>query len=80
MDIKLGILGSETTFHYVNILTEDHKAKTEHVSIAGTVKMQEAASGFNMYSIIWLCLQIILLSSGARRIPEKAITTPDIMK
>jgi len=56
MDIKLGVLGSETTFHYVNILVEENKAKTEHVTIAGTVKMQEAANGFNTYSMIWLCL------------------------
>lgn len=56
MDIKIGPKDSETTFHYVNIATDRIKANSEHLMIAGTIKMQEAVNTYQTYSLMFLCL------------------------
>ncbi|GAG99230.1 unnamed protein product, partial [marine sediment metagenome] len=40
MKIKLGILGYETDFHYVNVNDETIKPKSEHGVISGGIKFQ----------------------------------------
>ena len=56
MDIKLGIKGSETTFHYVNVTPAEGKSRSEHMTVAGVIKTQECSTVYEMYSIIWLVL------------------------
>ena len=56
MDIKLGIKGSETTFHYVNITPAEGKARSEHMTVAGGIKTQECPTVYQSYSIVWLVL------------------------
>jgi len=56
MDIKLGIKGSETTFHYVNVASSEGKARSEHMTVAGVIKTQECPTVYNSYAIAWLLL------------------------
>jgi len=56
MDIKIGPLGSETTYHYVNVSIDRNREKSEHTMIAGNIKMQEAVSIYQTYDIDFLCL------------------------
>lgn len=56
MDIKLGIKGSEITFHYVNVRIVEGKSKSEHMTVAGVIKTQECPTVYNAYSITWLVL------------------------
>jgi len=56
MDIKIGPLDSETTFHYVNIMPDRIKPNSEHLMIAGTIKVQEAVNTYQTYGLTFLCL------------------------
>jgi len=56
MDIKIGPIDSETTFHYVNIAPDRIKPNSEHLMIAGTIKVQEAVNTYQTYSLTFLCL------------------------
>lgn len=56
MDIKLGIKGEETTFHFVNVRPAEIKARSEHLTIAGALKVQEAYNTYQVYTITWLLL------------------------
>ena len=56
MDIKLGIKGLETTFHYVNVRAAEGKSRSEHMTVAGVIKTQECPTVYNAYSIVWLVL------------------------
>lgn len=56
MDIKLGILGSETIFHFVNVNYGTIKPKSEHALISGGIKFQEADSFHKVYSFEFLYL------------------------
>jgi len=56
MDIKIGPKDEETTFHYVNIAPDRIKTKSEHLMIAGNIKMQEAVETYQTYSLDFLCL------------------------
>lgn len=56
MDIKLGIKGNETTFHYVNVRPAEGKSRSEHMTVAGVIKTQECPTVYNAYSIVWLVL------------------------
>ena len=56
MDIKLGIKGAETTFHYVNVSPTEGKARSEHMTVAGVIKTQECPTVYQSYSIVWLVL------------------------
>ena len=56
MDIKLGIKGSEITFHYVNVTPIEGKARSEHMTVAGVIKTQECPTVYEAYSIVWLLL------------------------
>lgn len=56
MDIKVGVKGSETTFHYVNVTPIEGKARSEHMTVAGVIKTQECPTVYQTYSIVWLVL------------------------
>lgn len=56
MDIKLGIKDSETVFHYVNVIPNEGKARSEHMTVAGVIKTQECPTVYNTYSLTWLVL------------------------
>ena len=56
MDIKLGILGSETTFSYVNVNYNTIKPKSEHALISGRIKFQEAYDSHRVYSFEFVYL------------------------
>ena len=56
MDIKVGIIGNETTFHYVNVVPIEIKPQAEFMTLSGYVKTQEIAVTYHSYSIIWLAL------------------------
>jgi len=56
LDIKLGVKGSETTFHYVNVTPAEGKARSEHMTVAGVIKAQECPTVYQIYSIVWLVL------------------------
>ena len=56
MDIKLGIKGSEMTFHYVNVTPVEGKSRSEHITIAGVIKTQECPTVYESYMIVWLTL------------------------
>lgn len=56
MDIKIGPKDSETTFHYVNIALDRIKPNSEHLMIAGTIKVQEAVNTYQTCSLTFLCL------------------------
>lgn len=56
MDIKVGVKGYETLFHYVNVTPKENKSRSEHMTLAGVIKTQECPTVFQSYSIIWLVL------------------------
>lgn len=56
MDVKIGPITVETTFHYVNVSPDRIKTKSEHLMIAGNIKMQEAVNIYQTYSLDFLCL------------------------
>lgn len=56
MDIKIGPITEETTFHYVNVSPDRIKPNSEHLMIAGTIKVQEAVNTYQTYSLTFLCL------------------------
>ena len=56
MIIKLGILGSEATFNYVNVNSDIIKPKSEHALISGEIKFQEAFSWHKVYSFEFVYL------------------------
>lgn len=56
MDIKLGVKGSETIFHFVNITPAEGKSRSEHMTVAGVIKTQECPTVYQSYSIVWLVL------------------------
>lgn len=56
LDIKLGPLGSETTFHYVNMNPERIKPGSEHVTVSGVMKFQEAAVVHDEFSFEFVYL------------------------
>ena len=56
MDIKVGVKGYETLFHYVNIKRRENKSRSEHMTLAGSIKTQESPNVYQAYSIIWLVL------------------------
>lgn len=58
LDIKVGPLGSETTFHYVNVNPERIKPSSEHLTIIGTTKFQEASIAHNEYSFEFVYLTL----------------------
>lgn len=56
MIIKLGILGSETTFNFVNVNDDTIIPKSEHALISGEVKFQEAYNSHKVYSFEFVYL------------------------
>ena len=56
MDIKIGPKDLETIFHYVNVTPDRIKPGSEHLTIAGTIKVQEAENKYQTFSLTWLCL------------------------
>lgn len=56
MDIKIGPINEETTFQYVNVSPDRIKPNSEHLMIAGTIKVQEAVNTYQTYSLTFLCL------------------------
>ena len=56
MDIKVGIMGSETTFHYVNVVPVEIRPQAEFMTLSGYIKTQENPMTYHSYSIIWLAL------------------------
>lgn len=56
MIIKLGVLGSETTFSYVNVNSDTIKPKSEHALISGGIKFQEAYNFYKVYSFEFVYL------------------------
>lgn len=56
MDIKIGPITEETIFHYVNVSPDRIKPNSEHLMIAGTIKVQEAVNTYQTYSLTFLCL------------------------
>jgi len=56
MDINLGVLGSETTFHYVNVNYDTVKPNSEHALISGLIKFQEAYNSYRVYSFEFVYL------------------------
>lgn len=56
MDIKIGTLASEVTFHYVNVAMDETRPGSEHVMNSGTIKVQQAVDTYQIYSLDFLCL------------------------
>ena len=56
MIIKLGILGSETTFNFVNVNYNTIKPNSEHNLISGLIKFQEAYNSYRVYSFEFVYL------------------------
>ena len=56
MIIHLGILGSETTFDFVNVNYNSVKPNSEHDLISGEVKFQEAYNSYRVYSFEFVYL------------------------
>jgi len=56
MIIKLGILGAETTFNYVNVNHNTIIPKSEHGLISGEIKFQEAHNSYKVYSFEFVYL------------------------
>lgn len=56
MIIKLGILGSETDFNFVNVNDDTIKPKSEHALISGEIKFQEAYNSYKVYSFEFVYL------------------------
>ncbi len=58
MDIKIGPITEETPFQYVNVSPDRIKPNSEHLMIAGTIKVQEAVNTYQTYSLDFLCLTL----------------------
>jgi len=56
LDIKVGVKGYETLFHYVNVTPKENKSRSEHMVLAGVIKTQECPTVYQSYSIVWLVL------------------------
>jgi len=56
MIIKLGILGSEVDFNYVNVNSDTIVPKSEHGLISGEIKFQEAHNSYKVYSFEFVYL------------------------
>jgi len=56
MIIKLGILGSEVDFNYVNVNSNTIVPKSEHGLISGEIKFQEAYNSHKVYSFEFVYL------------------------
>jgi len=56
LDIKVGVKGYETLFHYVNVTPAENKSRSEHMVLAGVIKTQECPTVYQSYSIVWLVL------------------------
>ena len=56
MIIKLGVLGSETIFDFVNVNHNTIKPRSEHDLISGEVKFQEAYNSYKVYSFEFVYL------------------------
>ena len=56
MDINLGVKGSETTFHYVNVIPMEGKPQSEFMTVSGYIKTQENPMTYNSYTVTWLTL------------------------
>jgi len=56
MIIKLGILGSEVDFNYVNVNSNTIVPKSEHALISGEIKFQEAYNYHKIYSFEFVYL------------------------
>lgn len=56
MIIKLGILGSEIDFNYVNVNHNTIRPKSEHDLISGEIKFQEAYSFHKIFSFEFVYL------------------------
>jgi len=56
MIIKLGILGSEITFNFVNVNYDRVKPNSEHALISGAIKFQEANNSYRVYSFEFVYL------------------------
>ena len=74
MIINLGILGSETTFNFVNVNYDVVKPKSEHDLISGEVKFQEAHNYHNVYSF-----EFVYLSYAEKVILEGILALSDIL-
>lgn len=56
MEIKIGPITEETPFQYVNVSSNRIKPNSEHLMIAGTIKVQEAVNTYQTYDLDFLCL------------------------
>lgn len=56
MIIKLGILGLETPFSYVNVNSNTIVPKSEHALISGEIKFQEAYNSYKVFSFEFVYL------------------------
>jgi len=56
MIVKLGILGSETPFNFVNVNYNTVKPNSEHDLISGEIKFQEAYNSYRVYSMEFVYL------------------------
>ena len=74
MDIKLGILGSESPFHFVNVNYDTVKPKSEHGLISGGVKFQEAYSSHGIYSF-----EFVYLTYEEKNALEAIFNLPNIL-
>jgi len=74
MDIKLGILGSEMIFHFVNVNYDTIKPKSEHGLISGGVKFQEAHNSYKVFSF-----EFVYLTYAEKIALEAIFILPDIL-
>ena len=74
MIIKLGILGSETTFNFVNVNYETIKPKSEHDLISGEIKVQEAYNYHKVYSF-----EFVYLTYAEKAILEGLVVLASIL-
>lgn len=74
MIIKLGILGLETTFNFVNVNDDTIKPKSEHALISGEIKFQEAYNSYKVYSF-----EFVYLSYAKKVILEGILNLSDIL-
>jgi len=74
MEIKLGILGYETDFHYVNVNDETIKPKSEHGVISGGIKFQEAYNSHKVYSF-----EFVYLTYAEKVALEAIFVLPNIL-
>ena len=56
MEIRLGTLGIEKVFAYVNIESNLVKPGSEHLMISGTMEMQEAVNYHEVYTVNFVYL------------------------